>query len=304
MFLVTGEARFMDVLELTLFNSVICGSTLDGSLYSYTNPLRALEEKPAPLRYGGGARSPFVSSFCCPPNLARTVAETHGYAYSTSNNTVWINLYGSSTLTTTLVGEPVKLTQETDYPWSGDVKITVNECSDTSFALKLRIPEWARSASVRLNGESVEQTPVPGTYLELHHAWCAGDVVELTLPMPPQLMEAHPLVEESLHQVAVKRGPLVYCLESADLPPDMHLMEVTIPADIDLTARYDEHLLGGVTVLEGQALARPTRKWKGPLYRELQVMPAKPIEVRLIPYFAWGNRGPSEMTVWLPLSEQ
>ena len=121
--------------------------------------------------------------------------------------------------------------------------------------------------------------------------------------MPPRLMEANPLVEEDANQVAIQRGPVVYCLESPDLPPGIRLEDVVVPANVHLTARYDRRLLGGVVVLEGQALAQPAENWTGKLYREFQPVDLRPIKVRLIPYSVWANRGPSEMTVWLPRSD-
>jgi hypothetical protein len=239
---------------------------------------------------------------CCQQMIPHLWSVMEGTNYS-HYYAIYVNLYGSSTLETTLLGGAmVKVTQETEYPWNGHIRLTVNECGDAPFALKLRIPGWAKSATVRLNSECTDDTPTPGTYLELRRVWQPGDEVTLDVPMPPQLMEAHPLVEETLNQVAVKRGPLVYCMESLDLPPDLRLWDVTMPANIDLTARYDPHLLGGVVVLEGEALARSVQEWKSQLYREFQATTAKRINVRFVPYFAWGNRGQCEMTVWLPLA--
>jgi DUF1680 family protein len=303
MFRATDEARFMDVLELTLFNSVLCGATLDGTLFSYTNPLRALEKKPALLRYGGGVRAPFVSSFCCPPNLARTLAQMHSYAYAKSEETIWVNLYGSSTLQTEVAGEVVNLTQETDYPWGGSIKLKMNECGDAPFVLKLRIPGWAQDASVRLNDAQIDETPASGSYFQIRRTWKPGDVIELNLPMSPQLIEAHPLVEEVLNQVAVQRGPLVYCIESPDLPQDVRISDVCLSTSIRFTPRFDTELLGGVVVLEGEATARTRSQWNSGLYRAFTPSPTRPFRARFIPYFVWGNRGEPEMTVWLPLVE-
>jgi DUF1680 family protein len=302
MFLVTGEARFLDVVELALYNSVLSGVSLDGTNFFYVNPLRTLDPPPTELRWSR-TRVPFVSSFCCPPNLARTIAESANYAYAQSDRAIWVNLYGGSRLRTKLSGRPtVALTQETGYPWSGRVHIKVNECGDGQFALKLRIPGWTKGASIRLNGVLTDLASAPATYVELLRVWKPGDVIELDLPMPPRLMEAHPLAEETLNQVALQRGPVVYCLESRDLPPGTRLTEVMIPADIDLVARYDRRLLGGVVVLEGLAQARPSANWNGRLYREFHSAPPRPVEIHFIPYSVWGNRGACEMSVWLPVA--
>jgi DUF1680 family protein len=198
-------------------------------------------------------------------------------------------------------GHAVRLTQETEYPWSGRVRLTINECGGATFALKLRIPGWAKNATVRLNGELLKVSQRPADYFELRRVWRPGDLVDLDFSMPARLIEAHPLVEETLNQVAVQRGPIVYCLESPDLPQGTRVLDVLIPENIDLVARYDGRLLGGIVVLEGKALARHSEDWTGQLYRELHPASAHPVNVRLIPYCVWANRGPSEMTVWLPL---
>jgi len=298
MFLASGEARFMDVAELALYNSVLSGVSLDGTNFFYTNPLRVTDPMPVELRWSR-SRVPFVSSFCCPPNLVRTIAEIGGYAYGKSSNSVWVNLYGGSTLATTLAGVPLRLTQETAYPWNGRVRITINECGAASFALKLRIPGWAKGATVRVNLGPVTQTSVSGTYFELSRAWKAGDVVDLDLDMRTELIESNPLVEETLGQVALKRGPVVYCLESVDLPAGTRVMDVGVPEDAKLLARFDQRMFGGVVTLDGTLLAKPAESWGGQLYREVKLIESKPVKVRLIPYFVWGNRGKSEMSVWL-----
>ncbi|HEX7470129.1 MAG TPA: glycoside hydrolase family 127 protein [Verrucomicrobiae bacterium] len=299
MFLATGEARFVDVVELALYNSVLSGGGLDGTNFFYTNPLRVVDPLPTPLRWSR-TRVPFVSSFCCPPNLVRTVAEVADYAYSKSDGVIWVNLYGGSTLKTKLPeGQTVKLTQETEYPWNGRIRMTINECGSKEFALKLRIPGWVKSATVRINNGPADSSPTPRNYFEIRRSWKTGDVVDLDLPMPVRLMEANPLVEEDLNQVAVQRGPVVYCLESPDLPAGAKISDVMIPSDIQLAARYDRRLLDGVVMLEGKALVPPVASWSGQLYRELQMTDSKPVNLRLIPYFAWGNRGVSEMTVWM-----
>jgi len=299
MFLATGQAKYMDVVELALYNSVLSGGSLDGTNFFYTNPLRVTDPLPTELRWSR-TRVPYVSSFCCPPNLVRTIAESADYAYGKSSDTVWVNLYGGSTLTTELAGEKIVLTQNTDYPWNGRVRIAVAQCGQKEFALRLRIPGWAGAATVRLNDRPAEAVPATAGYFEIRRAWKPGDFVDLDLPMPPRLMEANPLVEEDGNQVAVQRGPVVYCLESPDLPRNVRLEDIVIPADIQLAARYDRRLLDGVVVLEGQALAQPHEDWTGTLYREFHPANLQPVRIRLIPYSVWANRGPSDMTVWIP----
>jgi len=300
MFLATGEARFMDVVELTLYNSVLSGGALDGTNFFYTNPLRVTDPMPLDLRWSR-QRVPFVSSFCCPPNLVRTIAESANYAYGKSADAIWVNLYGGSSLETKLAdNEEIKLVQETEYPWNGRVRIKIEKCGATEFALKLRIPGWAKNASIRINDGPPDDSSQPGTYREIRRVWKAGDFVDLDLPMPARIMEANPLVEEDLNQVAVQRGPLVYCLESPDLPAGVTVSDVLIPADMRLMARYDRRLLGGIVVLEAKALAQSQGDWKGQLYRESNPAAPRPFNVKFIPYSVWQNRGRSEMSVWLP----
>jgi uncharacterized protein len=302
MFLATGEARFVDVLELALYNAVLAGVSLDGTNFFYTNPLRVTDPMPVELRWSR-ARVPFISSFCCPPNLLRTIAESASYAYAKSSNAVCVNLYGASTLATEVSGQMVKLRQETEYPWNGRVRIKVDQCGAEAFALKLRVPGWAKDVVLRVNGAAERVSALPASYINLHRAWKQGDVVEMDLPMPVRLMEANPLVEETLNQIAVQRGPLVYCLESADLPAGTRIGDILIPTDIDLVARYDRRLLGGSVILEGMAQGRPNVKWEGELYREVQPATTVPVKIGLTPYSLWANRGRGEMSVWLPKME-
>ena len=299
MFLATGAAKYMDVVELELYNAILSGMALDGTNFFYTNPLRVTDPLPVALRWSR-QRVPFVSSFCCPPNLVRTIAESADYAYAKSADQIWVNLYGASRLVTKLTnGETVQLAQETEYPWSGRVRIRIIACGEKEFALRLRIPGWAAGATVRVNRRPAENA-AQENYFEIRRTWAPSDVVDLDLPMPVRLMEAHPLVEETLNQLAVQRGPVVYCLESTDLPAGVRVSDVRIPADLQLAARYDGRLLGGIVVLEGQAEAGSGENWQGKLYRQVQPAALKPVPVKLIPYSVWQNRGPSEMSVWLP----
>jgi uncharacterized protein len=301
MFLATGEARFIDVAELALYNSVLSGVSLEGTNFFYTNPLRVTDPLPTDLRWSR-ERKPFVSSFCCPPNLARTIAGSAQYAYASSSNAIWVNLYGASMLETDVPGiGRVKLAQETEYPWSGRVRIKINEASGKEFSIKLRIPAWANRASVRINNRPPDLSANPIGYLELRRLWKAADIIDLDLPMDTRLIEANPLVEETIGQVAVKRGPIVYCLESVDLPSGLKPLDILLSPQTKFRARYDQRLLGGVVVLEGSAFAQADSNWDGQLYRELRSTKPTPIKLRLIPYSVWANRGPSEMSVWLPL---
>ena len=302
MFLATGEARFVDVAELALYNSVLSGMSLDGTNFFYVNPLRTTDPLPTDLRWKH-QRVPFVSSFCCPPNLVRTIAESAQYTYAKSADTIWVNLYGAGELETELPGiGKVKLAQETEYPWNGRVRIKIKSAPEKEFTLKLRIPGWAKGASTHINHHPSDSSTKPGSYHELRRVWKSGDTIDLDLQMDTELIEANPLSEETFGQVAVKRGPIVYCLESVDLPRGVKPLDISLSSDIKLRARFDRRLLGGIVLLEGTALARTNSNWTGQLYRELKPTKPTPIKLRLIPYSLWANRGESEMSVWLPLN--
>ncbi len=298
---ITAQARYADILELALYNGVLSAISLDGRQFFYTNPLRVVEDLPFKLRWSR-EREAYISCFCCPPNVVRTIAEVGGYAYSMSDEGIWVNLYGSNVLDTEFSdGSKIKLIQKTEYPWGGTIRISVKEAPGREFSVFLRIPDWANGSSVAVNGNLIDNNLKPGQYSELKRTWSVGDVVKLVLPMPVQLIEANPLVEENRNQVAVKRGPVVYCLESVDLPKGVRLSEVVIPRDIRLRARFDRDFLGGTAVVEGQAEVFESGDWSNRLYRQMSRGEPKMADMRLIPYYAWGNRGKSEMTVWLPV---
>lgn len=305
MLLLTGEARFADVMELVFYNSALAGISLDGTKFFYTNTLRQVDELPFALRWDR-TRAPYISCFCCPPNLVRMIAEVNGYAYSLSADALWVNLYGSNVLeTVTADGSTIKVVQTTDYPWDGKVTLTVETPSSSVRALMVRIPGWVKTATVTVNGTAIAATPVPGSYYRIERAWAAGDVVEIDLPMPVRLLQSHPLVEETRNQVAVMRGPVVYCLETPDLPTGVRPLEVKLVRTVQLTTTAGDSLnepLNGITALAGTAVIEAQRApWQRQLYRDLAPTATQEIPITLIPYYAWDNRGKSEMTVWMDL---
>ena len=322
----TGEARFADVMERVLYNSMLSAVSVDGKRFFYCNPLTW--DGAVGQRHHTGQRWAVHGCYCCPPSVARTVAKLHNWAYSVSDDGVCVNLYGGSTLETGLPdGSTLGLTQQTDYPWDGQIKITVDRAPEKPMAVMLRIPAWAKQAAVTVNDRPLDQLPQPGTYAAVRRTWKPGDVIELHLPMPVRLIEAHPAVEGLQNKLAVMRGPLVYCLE---VPLEQGGEQawksgVFLPENVAFTSRHDPDLLGGVTVLEGTALtfqgrdhfvrevagrAEPPNQStdrEGGLYRAFQPRELEPaqegtIPITLIPYYAWANRGLSYMEVWIPLA--
>ncbi len=301
MLAVTAQVRYADQLELAYYNGLLSTISLDGKKFFYTNPLSRIDKLPFQLRWSR-KRQPYISCFCCPPNTVRMIAEVSAYAYSISDRGLWVNLYGGNELDTYLDdGSRLKLKQHSDYPWDGTINITMEDTPQKEFSVYLRIPAWAKSANITINEVIVTRGLQTGQYYEIRRLWHKKDRIKLLLPMQSRLMEAHPLVEQARNQTAVCRGPIVYCLESMDLPEGMKVSQVSIPSNIVFRCRYDKKMLGGTVVLEGKANINPNRNWKNTLYRELDRAQTSKIDLHLIPYYAWDNRGDSEMTVWLPL---
>lgn len=302
----TADARLADLFEQTLYNGILPGISLEGRHYFYVNPLRKLHDFDYPLRWSRTRTPNIKSSFCCPPNVVRTIAEAHNYVYALSTGTVWVNLYAASTLDTAWTdGGRIKLRQETDYPWSGGVKIVIDEAPAGETTLKFRLPGWLQRDQIRVkvNGAPVPDLFLPGTYGFIKRRWQAGDTLQLDLDFKPVLLEANPLVEETVNQVAIKYGPLVYCVESNDLPEGVRLSDVALALgqDAGFTAQRERIAGADVLTLTLNAVALPRAGWaKGELYREVSAATPRPIKLKAVPYYAWGNRGDTEMTVWLP----
>ncbi|MBQ9357053.1 MAG: glycoside hydrolase family 127 protein, partial [Prevotella sp.] len=297
----TGDAKYADLVENCLYNSILPGISLDGEKYFYTNPLRLTDELPYTLRWPK-ERQKYISCFCCPPNTLRTLCQAQDYAYTVAPSRLYVNLYGSSSLSTSIDGVgPLTLTQQTGYPWDGFIRISIDALRarrGTSFDIALRLPDFAGNAIISVNGQPVEATAERG-YLVVNRQWRQGDVLFMELPMEARVIEANPLVEENRGQVAVMYGPILYCLESTDLGDDVDIDDIALPVSASFTPI--QTTIGGspMTVLETEAYVRGSDEWRGQLYRPAIVYKEKKI-VRLIPYYAWGNRGHSEMTVWMP----
>lgn len=300
MLLLTGEAKYADVLELALYNSVLSGISLNGKNFLYTNPLAFSDDLPFQQRWSK-ERVPYISlSNCCPPNIVRTMAEVSNYAYSVSAEGVWVNLYAGNTLSASLPnGTPVRLTQQTNYPWDGDVNIQVESAG--AYSVFVRIPGWSKGASIKINGKVYATNIVSGKYAEVKRTWSKGDRIQLSIPMPAVLIEANPLVEETRNQIAVKRGPVVYCVESTDLPASTGLTAIAISTKSAFKPVSQQIGNSTVVLLEGNAKLIKQGSWKNQLYREVAADAPADIRVRLVPYYAWGNRGHSEMSVWIPV---
>ncbi len=299
LFLLHGDAKYVDVLERTLYNGLISGVSLDGETYFYPNPLES---------NGQHQRSPWFGVACCPGNITRFTPSVPGYVYAQKGDSIYVNLFMSNKAEVKMdSGAVVNLTQQTSYPWSGDVKIKVNPTSAAQFTMKVRIPGWARGEAVpgdlyRFTDKDVKQTvqlqvngreqplELDNGYAKITRQWHAGDVISLSLPMTIHRVVANEKVTDDQGKVALQRGPIVYAAEWVD-SPDKHVRNIVLEDSARLKASFEPTLLHGVEVIEGRATA-----YRLDANHQLQHSDEA---FRAIPYYAWANRGPGQMEVWL-----
>ena len=306
MFLMTGDAKYMDVFERCLYNGVLSGVSLSGDRFFYPNPLE-YDGKTA-NNHGFAGRAPWFGCACCPPNILRTIASLGGYFYAVQDQKLFVNLYGQSDATATVSGNKVQLKQTTRYPWDGTVKMHISPEKPGPFTLCLRIPGWTQGKplpsdlynyqdstpgkwSVRINGQPLVMTPEHG-YAAISRQWKDGDIVELELPMSVRRVAGNPNIAATKGQVALERGPIVYAFEGID--NDGSVFDTVLTASAVVEPEHRENLLGGVTLLKIQKAAKAFRK-------EDDQIGTKPAGLVAIPYAVWANRGLSPMTVWVAL---
>jgi hypothetical protein len=290
MFLMTGDAKYMDVFERTLYNGFLSGVSLSGDRFFYPNTLEY--DGREKNNHGHAGRAPWFGCACCPPNTLRMIASLGGYAMAVKDRQLFVNLYAQGEARADVMGNTVEIRQQTTYPWAGGILLEVDPAKPADFELCLRIPGWVRGQplptdlytyddpapaawSVKVNGQPVQPTLAQGC-ARIRRTWKSGDVVELDLPMPVRRVAGNPKISSTRGQVALERGPIVYAFEGVDHGGDVSA--ITLPATATVTAVPRPDLLGGVTVLE--------------------IGGAKPSTA--IPYALWNNRGLSPMRVWVP----
>ncbi len=264
----TADAKYADLMEKTLYNAILPAIALDGVNYFYQNPLTSS---------GRDRRQPWYGTACCPPNIARLFGSLERYLYSESDEGVWVHQYISGSAEFKSKKEKVKIELESGFPFSGEVKIRLVTEKPVTTALMLRIPAWAANAEVMIAGQKVEGAKA-GSYLKISREWKNGDEVRLNLPMEIVLMESPPQVKNNRGKVALMRGPLIYCLEDKD-NPGINVHRAVISRSAKLEPESRPALLGGVTVLKGKTIDGK--------------------DLIAIPYYAWSNRGPSQMEIWI-----
>lgn len=283
-----GHARYADELERVLYNGALSGVSLKGDTYLYENPLEA-----------GPKRSRWVwhECPCCPPMFVKLMGAMPGYIYATDDDSIYVNLFVSSRTTVRTKQGTVKLSQTSEYPWKGDITLRVHEAPRQASNLMVRIPGWANNASLKVNGKTVSASRNVRGYARLSEPIKTGDVIELNLPMPVRQIRANPLVKADVGRAAVMRGPLVYCFESADNSCDVNqiLLRPTSFAEVK------EKELGGILALEADLAHASPMIGSSPLYSETGSQTLTMARVRAIPYFANLNRGPVNLTLWVPI---
>jgi uncharacterized protein len=283
------DGAYADVLERALYNGALSGLSREGTHYFYQNVLES---------DGGHKRWEWHPCPCCTMNVARLVASVGGYFYSTGEDAICVHLYGANEATLTVGGRTVRLRQEGDYPWSGAIRIAIDVDEPTAFALKLRIPEWARGWSGSVNGEKIEAAPERG-YVALRRIWRSGDSIELNLPMAVERLYANPQVREDAGRVALRRGPLIYCVEEAD-NASTPIALARLPCNAQPTAQKRKDLFDGAVAIVADMDVADVNSADA-LYQTEPFETTK-AEVTAIPYYLWANRGPNRMMVWLPES--
>jgi DUF1680 family protein len=297
---ITGDAKYADIVELALYNSVLSGIDLEGKKFFYNNPLNVSKDLPFEQRWGNVREGYIALSNCCAPNVTRTIAEVSNYAYNFSKEGLYVNLYGSNNLnSTTLSGEKIVIEQQTNYPWDGKVTLKIVKAPKDIYAFLLRIPGWSQGTTIAVNGKKVSDGIASGSYQKIAQKWKKGDLIELNMPMPVELMQANPLVEEVKNQVAVKRGPIVYCLESNELPANTKVNDVILDVNSKFTTDFIKIHNRQLLSITASSSVTQDSSWDKKLYKPLSSKENKEITIKLIPYFAWGNNGKGEMSVWL-----
>jgi uncharacterized protein len=307
MLLISGESRYADLMERLLYNGILSSPGLDGASFFYVNPLMLrngryvrLSANP-PEEQKSSGRPEWHKVACCPSNTMRLRASLSSY-FVTSNDTGFqIHQYSNMAISF----KDSQITVETEYPWDGQIKITVAESSDKPWALALRVPGWCQNFDMKINGQDSNGSLQKG-YVTLERIWKAGDVLEANFTMPPFLVEADPRVDDLRGCVAIQRGPMVYCLEEHDQEPEVNLLDLMIDTGAEIISRKQTELLGSVVTLETTGYLSNRSGWQGNnLYRPVASgnkgsSSGRKLKLTAIPYYAWGNRGLKSMRVWIP----
>ena len=288
------RGEYADVMERALYNGVISGMQLDGKRFFYVNPLEVDPEacrEDARKHHVKPERQKWFGCACCPPNIIRLLTSLEDYVFDTDKNTLYLHLYMGGSIRTDLLSLDV----ETGYPWSGNICLTVSADTQKETVLALRLPLWCSTWTLRVNEEKIGAQPEDG-YLLMKRIWHKGDRILLDLDMHVRMIRANPAVRENIGKAALMRGPVVYCLEETDNGPDLHTLRHA--PQLHAETVFEEELPGGVMALYTDGLRESRTAWGDTLYEEKEPETGT-VRLKWIPYYAWANRGPGEMTVWI-----
>ena len=290
MLALTGNGHYADLMEQSLYNGFLAGVSLDGDTFFYDNPLYSR---------GGVSRKTWFTVPCCPTNVARIMPSIGKYIYSQSGDGLWVNLYVQSRVTLPPSGatEGISLTQTTEFPWEGRTKLSITKAPAVDYTLFLRVPRWAGRADMKLNGRALNSEPKKG-YVAIRRRWRSGDTLEVAFPTDVLQLEANPSVTENRGRVALRRGPLMYCLEQPDNKTDID--QISLAQTTRFTSEYNPNLLNGITVLSAVATQKAGPGWGDQLYRPVGAPTSVgSVPIRAVPYCVWANRGAHKMAVWI-----
>lgn len=304
MFSINPDSQYADVLERALYNGVLSGISLDGRKYFYVNPLEVVPEviqNRQDHQHVKPERQQWFGCACCPPNIARLITSLGQYIYSQNKEELYVHLFIGSEARLSIGNQKVLMIQKTKYPWDGGIAFLVTPEEQAVFTIALRIPGWCRNYRLELNGESLKDLTIEQGYVKIKRLWHKEDKITLFLEMPVELVQAHPKVRENYGKIAIQRGPVVYCLEQIDNGED--LWSIALGIDSRLKVKFAADLLGGVAVIEGEAIRIDDGRWGNFLYGTPMEL-ANPVKIKAVPYFLWGNRGPGEMIVWVTRNDR
>lgn len=304
MFHLDPDGRYIDIMERAIYNSSLSGLSYEGDAFFYGNPLAAYPGVNPLGRWSGiidnghYRRVDWYFCPCCPPNISRLIAGIGDYAYSQAGSRVYVHMYQDNSVALEIAGRPLTLKQTTDYPWGESVHFAIESDEAVDFELALRIPDWCYEFQLSVNGEA-QTAAVDRGYVILEREWSNADRIELTLSMPVERVMPHANIRQTAGQMALQRGPIVYCLEEVDNGP--RLANVCIPGNATLESSFDPELFGGVAVISGEALRVELAKESKALYRHRgQARYGETtFTFKAIPYYLWANREPGEMRVWI-----
>lgn len=300
MFLMTGDSKYMDILEKTLYNGVISGMTLDGERFFYVNPLEVFpeaSEKDHSKSHVKVERQKWFACACCPPNLARTIASLSNYAYAQLDDKIYINLYVGGEINANINSEECSINIASQYPWKGFVEIVIDKEICSEFEIAMRIPDWCKKYTVTLNNEKIDLKEEFG-YVSIKRLWKKSDTITIDFEMSTTLIQSNPKVRENSGKVALSQGPIIYCLEEEDNGSNLH--QVFVDCKSEFISNYRKDLFNGVNIISNKGYFLDEMLWRdNALYKPYIKNTFVSKELTWIPYYAWANRNPGEMRVWI-----